>query len=133
MRILIVEDDVFFRTFYSNKLKEQGFVVDVASDGEEGLKKIFAQKPDLVLLDIIMPKFDGFEVLKQVKRYPAYSAIPIIVFSTLGTEGDVKKALQLGANGHANKSLFDFSMLLQKIKEVTQGVATPPAPTSQAK
>lgn len=120
MKILTVEDDHFFQKFYAEKLREQGFTVDVASDGEEGLQKAREFHPDLILLDIIMPKKDGFDVLTDISQDPQLKSIPVLVFSTLGLENDVQKALQLGARGFVNKSLLDFNALLTKIQEITK-------------
>lgn len=119
MKVLLVEDDAFFQKFYSFKLQEQGFEVINALDGNEGLAKMREGQPDLVLLDIIMPNKNGFELLSEKQVDSSISAIPVIVFSTLGQEDDIKKALSLGAKGYVNKSFFDFDVLAAKIKEVT--------------
>ena len=103
MKILIIEDDKFFQKFYSTKLSEQKVEVEVASDGEEGLMKMKEFNPDLVLLDLIMPKMDGFAVLNQRMQDEILKKIPVIIFSTLGQEKDVKQAQKLGANGYINK------------------------------
>lgn len=113
MRILVMEDDVFFQKFYSTKLAEQGFQVSVAGDGEEGLQMLPQVNPNLILLDIIMPKKDGFEVLKTLAANK--NTIPIIVFSSLGQETDIEKAKSLGAADYINKSFYDFDILLSKI------------------
>ncbi len=127
MKILLVEDDRFFRKFYVEKLKESGFEVDEADDGIQGVEKIRIFKPDLVVLDIIMPNKDGFEVLKEVRSDPVFKTLPILVFSTLGQESDVTKARQLGASDFVNKSLFDFNELLAKIKVLVQNRQQPTA------
>ncbi|MEK6861401.1 MAG: response regulator, partial [Nanoarchaeota archaeon] len=88
--MLLIEDDKFFQKFYAVKLKEQNIEVDVASDGEEGLLKMRQFKPDLIFLDLIMPKADGFSVLKSRQQDVELAKIPVIVFSTLGQENDVK-------------------------------------------
>lgn len=115
MRILIIEDDHFFQNFYSNKLMEKGYEVAVANNGQEGLEKIRTFLPELILLDIIMPVMDGFQVLETLKQSPTPFSTPIIIFSTLGQEQDVKKALSLGAKDYINKSFFDFDAFLQKV------------------
>ncbi len=120
MKILLVEDDNFFREFYSAKLREKGMEVETASDGEMGITKIPAFQPDLVLLDIIMPKKDGFEVLAEMGRQGWINQIPVLVFSTLGQEKDVEKARQLGAKGYVNKSFFDFDKLYARIIELSK-------------
>ena len=120
MKLLLIEDDVFFRKFYVEKLKEKGFEVDEADDGEQGLEKIRTFKPDLVVLDIILPKKDGFEVLKSLQNDTLLKKIPVLVFSTLGQEADIEKAKKLGAADYVNKSLFDFNNLLTKINTLTK-------------
>lgn len=115
MKVLLVEDDNFFREFYSKKLREKGLEVETAPDGEEGLKKLQTYTPDLVLLDIIMPKKDGFDVLTEMGKMGLITKIPVLVFSTLGQEKDVDRARQLGAKGYVNKSFFDFDKLYARI------------------
>lgn len=115
MKILIIEDDHFFQTFYSNKLIEKGYQVAVANNGLEGLKQINSFRPELILLDIIMPVMDGFQVLEAIKKTSPPYTTPVIVFSTLGQESDVKKAITLGAKDYINKSFFDFDAFLNKI------------------
>ncbi len=118
MKILLIEDDKFFQKFYSTKLQEKKQEVQVASDGEEGLVKMRDFKPDLVLLDLIMPKMDGFAVLATRSQDENLKKIPVIVFSTLGQEKDVKNAQQLGANGYINKGSFDFNNMVATINQV---------------
>lgn len=118
MKILLVEDDKFFREFYASKLKEKNLEVVMAADGEEGLAQIQKFTPDLVLLDIIMPKKDGFDVLAEMGRLQLLPKIPVLVFSTLGQEKDVEKARTLGAKGYVNKSFFDFDKLYNRIIEL---------------
>lgn len=115
MKILLVEDDKFFRDFYSSKLKEKNVEVETASDGEEGIAKIQSFMPDIVLLDIIMPKKDGFEVLQDMGALQLLPRIPVLVFSTLGQEKDVEEARKLGARGYVNKSFFDFDTLYNRL------------------
>ncbi len=118
MKILLVDDDKFFQKFYSTKLSEQKVEVSVASDGEEGLVKMRDFQPDLVLLDLIMPKMDGFSVLATRQQDENLKKIPVIVFSTLGQEKDVENAQRLGANGYINKGFFDFNKMVATINQV---------------
>lgn len=120
MKILLIEDDVFFQKFYLTKLREQQVEVEVAGDGEEGLIKMKSVNPDLVLLDLIMPKIDGFSVLAARMQDEGLKKIPVIVFSTLGQEKDVENAQKLGANGYINKGSFDFKVIIEKINQVLQ-------------
>ena len=118
MRILLIEDDKFFQKFYSTKLQEKKQEVQVASDGEEGLIKMKDFKPDLILLDLIMPKMDGFAVLAARSQDENLKKIPVIIFSTLGQEKDVVNAQQLGANGYIKKGSFDFNSMVATINKV---------------
>lgn len=118
MKILIADDDTFFQKFYSTQLAEKGYEVDVASNGVEALEKLRSFKPNLLLLDIIMPEKDGFEVLSDKAADPSIKNIPVLVFSTLGQDADIKKATDLGAKSYINKSFFDFDILIKKIEEV---------------
>ena len=116
--IFIVEDDPFVLRVYQRKLSLEGIDVALATNGREALDRIMLTMPDLVLLDLVMPQKDGFEVLEELSKSGQISSIPVLIFSTLGQEKDVKQALDLGAKGFVNKSFFDFDSLLVKIKEV---------------
>jgi len=118
MKILIIEDDKFFQKFYSTKLQENKVEVEVASDGEEGLMKMRSTNPDLVLLDLIMPKLDGFAVLIARSQDENLKRIPVIVLSTLNQEKDVAQAQKLGTNGYINKGSFDFNSMVTTINQV---------------
>lgn len=118
MRILIADDDEFFQKFYQAQLVKAGYDVQIAPDGEVALMLIRTELPDLLILDLIMPKKDGFEVLEIIKNDPSLQKLPVIVFSTLGQEHDVTNALNLGAKGFVNKSFFDLNTLLSNIKTV---------------
>ncbi len=118
MKILIAEDDPFFQKFYSSQLKENGYEVEVAINGVEAMRALATFKPDLLLLDIIMPQKDGFEVLQEKSASPDIKNIPVLVFSTLGQDADIKKAMSFGASGYINKSFFDMDVLLKKLKEL---------------
>lgn len=118
MRILLVDDDQFFQKFYAAKLREKGFTVDTASDGVEALEKVKTLNPEIILLDLIMPNKDGFEVLEALTSDGTLKRVPVLVFSTLGQEKDVEKAIKLGAKTVVNKSYFDFEALLKKINDV---------------
>lgn len=116
MRILIIEDDRFFQNFYSSKLKEAGYQVETADNGSVGLESMKTLRPDIVLLDLIMPEKDGFQVLTEKNANTDIAQIPVIVFSSLGQEEDVKKALALGGRDFVNKTSFDFEALKTKIQ-----------------
>ena len=116
-RILLAEDDRFLRRAEEAALKRAGFVVLAAADGEEALRMAIAEKPDLVLLDLIMPKLQGFEVLKALKADPATAAIPVVVLSNLGQEGDVQRALEGGAVAYLVKANLSLDELVSRARE----------------
>lgn len=97
-KVMIVEDDEHIAKVYSIKLTREGILSSIASDGEEAVAKITAERPDLILLDIILPKKDGFWVLKEIKQNPELANIPVIVLSNLWQQSDHERALVLGAN-----------------------------------
>jgi len=116
--ILIIEDDKFLRELIVQKLLKEGYEIFEAVDGEEGIKKIKGEKPDLVLLDLILPGIDGFEVLSKMKEEPQISSIPVIILSNLGQREDVEKGLGLGAVDYLIKAHFTPGDIIEKIKKV---------------
>ena len=116
-RVMIVEDDEHIAKVYSIKLTKEGIASSVASDGEEAVAKITAEKPDLILLDIILPKKDGFWVLKEIKQNPELATIPVIVLSNLWQQSDHERALILGANECLVKVDNPIQNIIVKIKE----------------
>jgi len=120
MKILIAEDDKFLQNFYQTQLIQHGFDVKVADDGIKALESMRGEKPDLLMLDLIMPNMDGFGVLKELSKDSVLKNIPVMIFSTLGQESDVKKAMDLGAKGYVNKSFFDLDKLLINIQNTIQ-------------
>lgn len=125
MKILLVEDDPFFQKFYSFKLREKQFEVSVAKDGVEGMQMVRQIVPNLILLDLIMPNKDGFEVLQELSQDQSLKSIPVLVFSTLSQEKDRERAKGLGAVDYVNKSFFDFETLLGKIQSILQKTEPP--------
>lgn len=114
--ILIVEDQPGFRRIYHDVLKADGYEVLEAQDGEQGLEMVRAHKPHLVLLDLGLPKIDGFEVLKKIRADASTSKIPVIIFSVLGEQKDVKKGLELGANDYTVKGFYTPRQILSKVR-----------------
>jgi len=114
--ILIIEDDKFLRELIIQKLLKENFEVSEAIDGEEGIKKIKEEKPDLILLDLILPGIDGFEVLSRMKEDPALASIPVIILSNLGQKEDVERGLKLGAVDYLIKAHFTPGEIIEKIK-----------------
>lgn len=117
-RVLLAEDDRFLRRAASAGLRQQGFTVLTAEDGEQALTVARAERPDLVLLDLIMPKLSGFEVLKALKEDPATTRIPVIVLSNLGQHQDMDRAMTLGATAYFIKAHLSLHELVKKVAEV---------------
>jgi len=117
-KILIVEDDKFLRELIVKKLLGENYDVVEAADGEEGVKKIKEEKPDLVLLDLILPGIDGFGVLSQVKEDPAFASLPVIILSNLGQKDDVERGLKLGAVDYMIKAHFTPGEIIEKIRTI---------------
>ncbi len=117
-KILIIEDDKFLRDLINQKLLKEGFDIAQAVDGEDGIKKIKEENPDLILLDLILPGIDGFEVLTQMKADPSLASIPVIILSNLGQKEDIEKGLKLGANDFLIKAHFTPGEIIEKIKNV---------------
>lgn len=117
-KILIVEDDPFLSEMYSTKLVQENFEVDLAIDGKEAIKKAREMKPDLILLDIVLPKMDGFEVLAEIKKDIELRNIQIIALTNLGQKEEVEKGLKLGADDYIVKAHFTPTEVINKIKQV---------------
>ena len=115
-KIVLVEDDKILAKVIYEELKDVDFDVMQAFDGEEGLKLIRSKKPDLVLLDIILPKKNGFEVLEELKKSPDTQDIPVIILTMIGKDEDIKKGLRLGANDYIVKSQHAIAEIIEKIK-----------------
>ncbi len=119
-RILLAEDDRFLRKAADATLRHRGFAVFLAVDGEEALRVARAQNPDLILLDLIMPKLQGFEVLRALKQDPATSRIPVIVLSNLGQKQDVQQAVEAGAAAYLIKANLSLQELAKTVEEALQ-------------
>ena len=117
-KILIIEDDWAIAQMYSLRLQEEGYEVLLSKDGSEGLKAADEQKPVLILLDIIMPKLDGFGVLERLKANVKTKNIPVVLLTNLGQDEDVKKGKFLGAQDYLIKSNFTPSQVMEKVKRL---------------
>ena len=117
--ILVIEDDKFLRELMVRKLaSEPGFEILSAIDGENGLKSMKEQKPEVVLLDLILPGIGGFDVLAKMKEDMALADIPVIILSNLGQQEDVDKGMQLGAVDFMIKAHFTPNEIVEKIRQV---------------
>jgi len=120
-RILLAEDDRFLRKSAGAMLRRQGFMVLAAEDGEEALRLARTESPDLILLDIIMPKMQGFDVLKALKSDPHTSPIPVIILSNLGQESDSLAAREMGALDYWVKSNLALEELATRVGQALAG------------
>jgi len=116
-KVLIVEDDKFLQKILVLKFSSDGFDVRAASDGEEAVALIRAERPDLVILDLIMPKLNGFEVLTNIRTDAATRKLPVIVLSNLGQDEDKKRAAEMGVADFLVKSDISIQEVVQKAKE----------------
>ncbi len=127
--ILIVEDDEFLRSLAAKRLEKEGYKIAVAVDGESALTVAVEVKPGLVLLDLLLPGADGFEVLKRIRQNEVVKTVPVIVFSNLGQRQDIDKARELGADDFlikANFTLDDLAVKInQKLGRAGSGAAEP--------
>ena len=114
-KVLVIEDDKFLRELIVRKLMKEGYDTDIAVDGEEGIKKIKEAKPDLVLLDLILPGIDGFEVLARKRKDPEISEIPVIILSNLGQKDEIERGFNLGAIDYLIKAHFTPREIIDKI------------------
>ena len=116
-RVLLAEDDRFLRKAAETALKRQGFTVLAAVDGEEALRTARAEAPHLILLDLIMPKLNGFDVLQALKKDAPTAHIPVIILSNLGQDRDVQQAMDAGATAYFIKTDLSLQALVQRVEE----------------
>lgn len=117
-KILLIEDDPFLSEIYVTKFHEAGFVVIVAEDGAFGLQKLKETRPDLVLLDIVMPNMDGFELLREIKKDEDVKFTPVVILSNLGEQENVEKGFGLGAADYIIKAHYTPTEVVLKVKEI---------------
>lgn len=116
-KLLIVEDDAMIGSMYRTKLEQDGFIVLTADNGAQGLEMALAERPDLVMLDIIMPQLDGFSVLQQLRASSSMKNKPIIMLTNLGTDEDKDKGKKLGATDYLVKANLTPSQISEIIKK----------------
>lgn len=121
-RVLLIEDDPLMVRMYQRKLVNDGYEAAVAVDGEDGLVKVRSFRPDLVLLDIMMPKLNGLQVLERLKADPTTAKTPVVILTNLGgTQDDIERGLELGAVAYLVKSAYRPDEVIAKVKEVLAG------------
>lgn len=117
-KILIIEDDNFLQDLEADKVKKSNYDVIIARTGEEAMEKITEPGIDLILLDLLLPNFDGFQILEKIKKEEATKKIPVIIFSNLSESKDMEKAIKLGANEVMVKSNFSLEELVDHINKI---------------
>jgi two-component system alkaline phosphatase synthesis response regulator PhoP len=116
--ILLVEDDPFLVDIYTTKFKEAGFQVETVSDGNEAMNKLKEAKPDLLVLDIVLPQSDGWEVLRQIREDKDLRHLKVAILSNLSQKAEVNKALALGAVRYLIKAHYTPSEIVKEIRKI---------------
>ena len=116
-KILIVEDEEVLMSLLQKKLTQEGYKIIIARDGEEGLEKMKETLPDLILLDILMPKKDGLEVMEEMQKDKQLKNIPVIIVSNSGQPVEIDRACQLGVKDWLVKTEFDLQEVVDKVKK----------------
>ncbi len=116
-KILLVEDDTFLANIYKTKFEMEGFEVEVAESGDKGLTLSKEVSPDIILLDVLLPKMDGFTILKKLKADKKTEKVPVIMLTNLGQKDDVDKGIKLGAVDYLIKAHFKPSETVDKVKK----------------
>ena len=120
-RILVIEDNTSLRELYHHVLSQDGFDVTTAEDGQKGLALAQANKPDLILLDLMLPKMSGSDVLLRLRADPDTAGIPILIFSAAGDPAEIQKLKQVGATDYAIKSTSSPKQMLSRIRNILEG------------
>lgn len=115
-KILLIEDDSFISQMYDIKFKQTDYDFLVAKDGKEGLQMIKDSKPDIILLDIVLPEIDGFTVLEEIKKDPELSSIPVLLLTNLGQQENIQKGLSLGAKDYIVKAHSTPQEVVEKVQ-----------------
>ncbi len=119
-KILIVEDDEHIVRVYEMKFVREGYEIIVTANGEVAIEKITSEKPDLIILDLMVPKKDGFMVLEEIKKIPILAKIPVLVLSNLGQQSDKDRARALGANDYMVKVDYSMQEVVERAKSYLQ-------------
>jgi two-component system, OmpR family, response regulator VicR len=119
-KVMLVEDDRFLSSIIKTRLEKDGLLVTQAFDGEDAIKRLTEEQPDLIILDLIMPKMNGFEVLKEISTTPGLEKTPVVIVSNLAQDSDIEKARQLGAKEYFVKVKVSVDDLVGKIENLVQ-------------
>ena len=115
--ILVVEDDRFLSRIYSTKLTKEGYDAVLATEGDEAMRKLEEKTPDLILLDLVLPKKTGFEILEDIRKNSKYAKVPVIILSNLGQPEDIERGKKLGAQDYFVKANINIQDVVEKIKK----------------
>lgn len=118
IKILLVEDDSFLLGMYATKFEMEDFKVIMAEDGEKAIRVALRELPDIIILDIILPKLNGFEVLKRLKNEATTNKIPVILLTNLSQKDEIERGLSMGAEDYLIKAHFMPSEVVEKIKRI---------------
>lgn len=118
VKILLIEDDPFLLSMYATKFELEGFKIATADNGEKGLEMAVKENPDIILLDILMPKMNGFEVLERLKSDPKIKDVPVILLTNLNQKDEVERGMALGADDYLIKAHFMPSEVVGKIRKI---------------
>ena len=122
-KILIIEDDPFIVKMYRNKFEDLGYIFRDAGDGEKGIAMAKEERPDIMVLDIVLPHMDGFEILKAIKKDKDLKDIPVMMLTNLGQRDEVEKGLSLGADDYLIKTHFTPSEVVEKVTAILKNKA----------
>lgn len=120
-KVLVVDDEDSVREIYRHEFLNSGYTVVVAADGEEGLLKAGEEQPDIMLLDIMLPKMSGIEVLRALKENQLTKKIPVLLLTNLGEETIIKEGFELGADGYLLKVSYTPSQVVEEVKKFFEG------------
>ncbi len=120
-KILVIDDEESIREIYRREFTNNGLDVEVAKDGEEGLLMAAEKTPSLILLDIMLPKMSGIDVLKSLKQNPLTKKIPTLLLTNLGEETIIKEGFELGADGYLLKVSYTPTQVVEEVKKFLQG------------
>ena len=116
--IFLVEDDQYLVDIYVTKLEKEGFKVDLARDGQKALDFLEKNKPDLLILDIIVPNVDGWEILRRIRKKEKFKNLPVIILSNLNQKREVMKGIDLGATKYLIKAHYTPSEILEEVRKM---------------
>lgn len=120
-KVLVVEDDKFLRELFVKKLFNEGFDVKNSIDAQGAFEILAQEKPDIILLDLILPGVDGFEILAKIKADDSLADVPVLILSNLGQQEDIDRAMSLGAYDFLVKANFTLDEIVERVKKVLEG------------